>query len=310
MTQEALPGVPAPLREALAAVPVPQVTTVAGCDISWLSWGDAARQPVVFVHGGAAHSWWWSFTAPLLSDRYHVVALDLSGHGDSGHRAHYSFAGWVEEVAAVVERLPGGLPPIVVGHSMGGMVATLFALEHGSRMAGLISIDSPLSKADAANFTKDNGVLAQTRSYSSRDEAVARFRLLPPQDVVADELLAHVARHSVASTGDGRWSWKFDAKVFLEHPEDRPKDLLGVLDSLVCPLGVIAAEKSDVVPESDRERIADLARTAPAERPVVYWPIDGGHHLMFDRPLELVAAIRDTIEEWRSRRKTAEEAGS
>lgn len=310
MTQEALPGVPAPLREALAAVPVPQVTTVAGCDISWLSWGDAARQPVVFVHGGAAHSWWWSFTAPLLSDRYHVVALDLSGHGDRGHRAHYSFAGWVEEVAAVVERLPGGLPPIVVGHSMGGMVATLFALEHGSRMAGLISIDSPLSKADAANFTKDNGVLAQTRSYSSRDEAVARFRLLPPQDVVADELLAHVARHSVASTGDGRWSWKFDAKVFLEHPEDRPKDLLGVLDSLVCPLGVIAAEKSDVVPESDRERIADMARTAPAERPVVYWPIDGGHHLMFDRPLELVAAIRDTIEEWRSRRKTAEEAGS
>lgn len=235
-----------------------------------------------------------------------MVALDLSGHGDSGHRPRYSFAGWAEEVVAVMERLPGQLPPIVTGHSMGGIVATLLALRYGDRLAGLVSIDSPLSHAGAAAFSRDNQVLGQPRRYASEAEALARFRLVPPQDLASPELLSHVARRSVTSgNGAGGWSWKYDAKVFSDHPTDRPENLLSALASLACPVGVIVGERSEVVSAADREWLKAMAREA-GESSFAYRSIDGGHHLMFDRPLELVAAIREIIAGWKTRPEPAE----
>ena len=62
------------------------VVEVDGCPIHYLRWGDRERPGLVLVHGGAAHAHWWSFVAPQLTNNYHVVALDLSGHGDSGRR--------------------------------------------------------------------------------------------------------------------------------------------------------------------------------------------------------------------------------
>lgn len=60
-----------------------------GCPINYLCWGPSGAPGLVFIHGGAAHAHWWSFLVPHLADHYRVVALDLSGHGDSGRRDHY-----------------------------------------------------------------------------------------------------------------------------------------------------------------------------------------------------------------------------
>ncbi|MEZ4290203.1 MAG: alpha/beta fold hydrolase [Myxococcota bacterium] len=51
-----------------------------------------------------------------------VAALDLSGHGDSGHRERYSLEGWTREVMAVARHAGIDGPPVLVGHSMGGFV--------------------------------------------------------------------------------------------------------------------------------------------------------------------------------------------
>ncbi|MBW2287085.1 MAG: alpha/beta fold hydrolase, partial [Deltaproteobacteria bacterium] len=76
---------------------------VDGCPIHYLQWGDADRPGIVFVHGGAAHAHWWTFIAPLFLPEYQVVALDLSGHGDSGRRAEYPRELWADEVLAVAD---------------------------------------------------------------------------------------------------------------------------------------------------------------------------------------------------------------
>ena len=57
-----------------------------GCAIHYLRWGDPAKPGLVLLHGGAAHAHWWSFLAPQLTHQHHVVAPDLSDHGDSGQR--------------------------------------------------------------------------------------------------------------------------------------------------------------------------------------------------------------------------------
>src|SRR3954447_26955423 len=60
---------------------------VDGARITYLLWGGDSDKPgIVLVHGNGAHAHWWTFIAPFLLEHYRVVALDLSGMGDSGHR--------------------------------------------------------------------------------------------------------------------------------------------------------------------------------------------------------------------------------
>ena len=73
---------PAWFASAIATLPVHRSLTVDGLKITYRVWGDPARPGLVLVHGGAAHAGWWDHIAPQLKS-HRVVAVDLSGHGDS-----------------------------------------------------------------------------------------------------------------------------------------------------------------------------------------------------------------------------------
>lgn len=298
---------PVELREAVSCLPTAHETPVDGRTVSWLSWGDPACRPLVLVHGGAAHGWWWSFTAALLAERYHVIAPDLSGHGDSSPRPAYSFHGWVDEVEAVLDEQPCHLPPVVLGHSMGGIVASLLASRRDRPLAGLIVVDAPLSTAGARHFDANNALLGRRRCYDSQDAAVARFRLVPEQHVLSGFLLEHVARHSVRLDAESKsWTWKFDDTVFAEHPGDRPNDLWHLLDALSCPAGIIVATGSDIVADVDRRRLENPGVLGRANAGFLCRFLPGGHHLMFDRPVELIDTVRDFLHSWLGHENPAE----
>src|SRR6516162_6627570 len=115
---------PAWFTAALAAPVAQRTTTVEGVSIAYREWGaergGPAERGIVLVHGGAAHSRWWDHIGPLVADGRRVVAIDLSGHGDSGRRGSYSLDGWAREVLAVAEDAGiAAVPPTVIGHSMG-----------------------------------------------------------------------------------------------------------------------------------------------------------------------------------------------
>src|SRR5690348_16175203 len=95
---------------------------VDGATIHYVAWGEPGRRGLVFVHGGAAHAHWWTHVAATFADEYRVLALDLSGHGDSDHRDVYALEQWTQEIMAVVDA--GGIDgePVIIGHSMGGFV--------------------------------------------------------------------------------------------------------------------------------------------------------------------------------------------
>lgn len=263
---------------------------MADCDIAWLSWGEPGRQPLVLVHGGAAHAWWWSFTAPLLADTHHVVALDLSGHGDSGRREKYRFALWAAEALAVAHSLPSEAKPVLVGHSMGGMVTMFAAQQPDADLAAAIAVDAPLRTSTG----RSRRTYGRSRWYRTREEAVARFRPLPQQPTAEPSLVRHVAEHSVTAAPEG-WTFKFDPRVFADGQPDRPADLGADMARVRCPFGAVVAERG-VVPPPDRERLAEFARGGPNRPPSSYIEIPGGyHHLMFDRPLELVDAVRQLV---------------
>ena len=85
-----------------------QFVTVAGCRIHYLVWAHEPARPgergLLFVHGGGAHSHWWSYIAPYFTRDFRVAAIDLSGMGDSGWRAHYNSELRAEEIRALIAR--------------------------------------------------------------------------------------------------------------------------------------------------------------------------------------------------------------
>src|SRR5205823_763525 len=99
---------PAPdwFRWAISQPRQSRFVTVAGCPIHYLLW---ERQPekhggrgLLFVHGGGAHGYWWSYIAPYFIRDFRVAAIDLSGMGDSGWRAQYSSDLRAAEIRAVI----------------------------------------------------------------------------------------------------------------------------------------------------------------------------------------------------------------
>src|SRR5213592_65248 len=116
------PHAPVWFRDALAVPYADGTVTVGGASIHFLAWGEPGRRGLVFVHGGGAHAHWWTHVAASFAPVFRVVAVDLSGHGDSDHRERYDFEQWTNEVIAA--GTDGGIdgPLVVVGHSMGGFV--------------------------------------------------------------------------------------------------------------------------------------------------------------------------------------------
>lgn len=86
--------------------------------------------PVVFVHGGAVDGRFFKDNVPALVDAFRVITVDLWGHGRSPDReGPFSLASFADDVAAVIERVAGGLAH-VVGHSIGAVVALDLAMRH------------------------------------------------------------------------------------------------------------------------------------------------------------------------------------
>lgn len=277
----------------LEAINTPYVrgsVEVEGCAINYLRWGDKSRPGVVLVHGGAANAHWWAFVAPQLARNYHVVALDLSGHGDSGKRKEYPRELWSEEIMAVAADAEIVGAPVLVGHSMGGFVCMTTAVGYGDRLAGAIIMDSPVRRPDPESEEGARGkAFRNPKVYATPEEARAHYRLVPEQPCENDFILDYIAEHSMVQT-DAGWTWKFDPMIFRNL---EPRASHEVLPQVRCRVAVFRAEYGLVDPETGDYMYELLGRTAP----VIEIP-DAYHHLMLDQPLAVITGLRAVLADW------------
>ena len=278
---------PAWFSAALATAPEVRETEYEGTSIAYRAWGDPADRNIVLVHGGAAHSRWWDHIAPLLARGWRVVAMDLSGHGDSGRRDRYSLDIWAREVLAVVTDAGTPASTVVIGHSMGGLVTLRLATLAGSQIAGAVAIDSPIrDMAPEDREARQHRAFGPLRVYPTREAIITRFRPIPDQPTLA-WISEHVAATSIRPV-EGGWTWKFDPQVFAR--DTLTPELLTRLD---CRVALFRAEHGLVTPQQGEAIYDRLGRVAPLiEIPVA------GHHIMLDEPVALAAALRTLLADW------------
>jgi pimeloyl-ACP methyl ester carboxylesterase len=205
MSSDATVGMPAPILASPADLPPAvaailtaspdrvdagerTVTKAAGIPFSSIAWGDPTGRPLILIHGvtASARIWWLVGPAQAATGR-RDVAVDLPGHGRTGHwTGHHRFRDNAADVAAWIRAAALDAPSLqVVGHSWGAMTAAALPLA-GIRPATLVLLDAPaVPHALMAQMASDPSELR----YPDLETAVAtlteRNPDWPREDVLA-----------------------------------------------------------------------------------------------------------------------------
>lgn len=259
------------------------------CDVVYRRWGTAGNTPVLLIHGMYAHSHWWDFIAPQLTDEFDVAAMDLTGMGDSDYRYAYDAETYAAEIVAVCDACDFGNDVRVVAHSFGGNMAVKAANLYPERFGALILLDSGIRDPEEP-VPERPSMGGRPKLYPDRATAEARFRLQPPQPCRNEYIVKYIAKNSLVPM-DGGWAWKFDDDLpaTLKGAERYPEDYA----ALTLPLGLIYGAESELFSE---RTLAYMRTLIPQDFPAVALP-DAQHHLFLDQPLAFVDALRGMLEQ-------------
>ncbi len=268
-----------------------RVSEADGLDLHLLEWSEAGV-PLLLLHGYGNDAHIWDDFAPEVAPYYRTLALDHRGHGESSWdpERRYDLDTLVRDVEAVtaaldIERL------VLVGHSLGGRVATLFAGRHPERLAGLVLVDIG-PELDARGVTRIR-IEAGAGSEASFDSIDAYARLLSLHYPAArPDALLRMARHGVQERDDGRFVPRMDpvlrgAAARNEDPreaEARERRSIAeqweALGRVPCPTLVVRGAASDVfAPDTADKMVEEVLRQG---RLAVV--AQSGHSVMTDNP--------------------------
>lgn len=227
--------------------------------LHFADWGNHDKPPLVLVHGGRDHARNWDWVARALRDDYHVIAPDLRGHGDSewARGGNYMIQEFVLDIAQLIKTL--ALEPVtLVGHSLGGSVATQYTSVYPERVRQLVNIEGlgpppEMLKGRLGKPTWERTAewIEQVREFSSKVpkhyatiEAAAQ-RMLEANSFLSPEQAHHLTVHGVARNEDGTFSWKFDNYVRLFYPQRYDmEEMRAMWGRITCPTLLVYGEKS------------------------------------------------------------------
>ncbi len=279
------------------AIEVPSTAAkveVDGSDINYLSWSPAGKPGLLFIHGHNAHAHWWDFIAPAFKDDFQVAALDLSGMGDSDHRDSYSADTYAREILAVADALAMPKDTLVVAHSFGGIMALRTFAVAPNRFKGLVLVDAGVRDPEEhRDPDRDITRLGRPKVYPTREIAMSRFRLQPPQQCANQYIVDHIARHSVEFDDDG-WLWKFDDELNSRLEARRSGiDSAADLRGITARLALIYGEQSESFSAKSAAYMQSLNTGLE-----VYSLADAQHHLFLDQPLAFIERLQAVLQAW------------
>lgn len=228
-----------------------QFTHVDGIKVHYQEFGDAAKPPVILIHGYTASVYVWKSTAPLLADAgLRVIAVDLVGFGYSEKPAWFDYS--IQSQARVISRLMDRLGigrATIVGSSYGGAVALNFTLDHPARVEKLVLVDAvcndealrhPILRLTSIRgigelltpFIADSKLFLKKRMHSTLAKANHHLITQERIDNVRRPLLSREGHHSLLATSRNWSASRLEQDAHL----------------IKCPTLIIWGEDDTVIP--------------------------------------------------------------
>ena len=276
-------------NESLLSTPTENFVEVEGARIHYLTWGDTKNPGLFFIHGFSANAHWWDFIAPAFIEDYCVVAIDLSGSGDSDHRETYSQEMYANEIKAVCDEM-GWESADFIAHSMGGSISLNATSIYPEIFKSLYLLDSIviLPPDKVRNYSSNRSMIRADFIYEDETSAIESFRLIPPQPCRNEFLLNHIAINSYKQTEEG-WLLKSDGKMMKTY---QSKDLTETLMAIQCPIYIVYGLMSQIFTQEILDYTVYVGNIPP-ERVI---GVPGTmHHLFVDDPLSVIEELKKLL---------------
>ena len=259
--------------------------------LSYWSWGDKAGRPLILLHGKRDHARSWDALARGLVEgdagRRRVLAADLRGHGDSQWAvgSHYVFVDYIADLVALIDEVGGRAS--MVGHSGGGLIATLAAglyPERFERVAAIEGTGAHLQRLPRAEPDALRAWIDHTRGLEGRaprrlpSVAAAAERMRAGNPRLSEALALDLATYAVRES-DGGYEWKFDPWVDSRDPvELRPDEAPPVWARVRAPVLLLMGEDAAArgIQSPDDARLFERGRALVVP--------DAGHWVHHDQP--------------------------
>ena len=259
-------------------------------------WHAGAPVRVLALHGWLDNAATFDALAPLLPD-CEIVALDLPGHGRSGHRAPgawYHFIDYGSDVVAAADAL-GWERFVLLGHSLGGAIASVLggALPERIEQLWLIEALGPMSTPPAQSAELLGRALREREALRNKDLRVfasvddAAAARMQANGLSREAALALSARGTRAVPGG--FVWSSDQRLTLTSAIRLTEEqIVAYLGAIACPTLLVRAEPAPkwLPPALMEARIA-------AVRDITQRSLPGSHHLHLENPAPVARAIGD-----------------
>lgn len=253
-------------------------------DLAARVYGPEDGKPVLALHGWLDNSMTFDLLAPKLQG-LRIVAIDMAGHGHSGHRAPgagYQLWDYALDALMATQQL-GWEKFSLLGHSLGGIISVLIAgavpgrIEHLALIDGLVpdtgEADKSPQKLGEALLAHIDLAAKNKTVYETVEQAVqVRMRGMMPVSQLASELLAKRGLSPVA----GGYCWSTDSRLTLPSPLRLTREhAVAFLHAVQCPIKLVLAEQGILLKEPD---FIKFLSTYPLD----VQRLPGGHHLHLD----------------------------
>jgi len=261
-------------------------------------WGDDRAPPIVLLHGWMDTGETFQFLIDELDDRYSFVAPDWRGFGRSAWESHgYWFPNYLADLDALLDLVSPGVPATVIGHSMGGNVASLYAGVRPQRVGRLINIEGfglPRTEAERApeRYAQWLDQLKENPSFAgyATAEQLAGF-LVRRNPRIAAERAAFIANSWTRETPGGQRAIRHDPRHKMVNPVIyRREEAAACWSRISAPMLLLLAEHSEFLgrlgDEGSTQALQQIFQTARIET------VPGvGHMMHHEQPAEVALRI-------------------
>ena len=246
-----------------SAVPQDKYLDVNGLRLHYLDWGNDGYQTMLVLHGFMAHAHVWDDFALNFRSRYHVIALDQRGHGESqwSNEMAYTVEDHFVDIINFVEIL-GLKNLILIGHSMGGRNALFYAAYNSHNVSRLILVDARPGHSSESSEALRQLLVNLPLQAECLEEIVRVIQGLYPY--LSWDVCHHTASHGYRQMPDGKFVPKYDIRMIqpLERSGYVAEEFWVYMENISCPTLIVRGKESPFLSRADAHEMCRVITMA------------------------------------------------